>query len=70
VATAVYGDADAPEVQALRRFRDETLSRSSLGRTAIQAYWLIGPKLAAVVVKAPVLRPPLKWLIRQIAKRV
>ena len=46
IATAVYGDADAPQVRRLRRFRDETLNRSRLGRRLCSLYYKISPKLA------------------------
>lgn len=39
VATMVYGDYDAPEVLVLRRFRDQTLSRSAAGRAFIRWYY-------------------------------
>jgi hypothetical protein len=44
IATAVYGDYNAPEVIVLRKFRDERLSKSFLGRalnsiTALAPHW-------------------------------
>ena len=46
VATAVYGDYDAPQVLSLRRFRDRTLARSAPGRAFIALYYRAGPVLA------------------------
>jgi hypothetical protein len=46
IATAVYGDYEAPEVKTLRRFRDETLDKSVLGRLFITLYYAISPPLA------------------------
>jgi DNA-directed RNA polymerase subunit RPC12/RpoP len=46
VATAVYGDIDAPQVTRLRRYRDEQLNKSRLGRQLTCLYYKIGPKLA------------------------
>ena len=43
VATMVYGDYDAPEVMVLRKFRDETLSRSAAGRAFIRWYYSWSP---------------------------
>lgn len=43
VATAVYGSYDCPEVWVLRRFRDQTLAKSTLGRAFISAYYLTSP---------------------------
>jgi hypothetical protein len=47
IATACYGDADHPDVAALRRFRDITLQRSAPGRVFITAYERLSPPLAA-----------------------
>ena len=45
VATCVYGSYDCPEVWTLRRYRDETLSASCLGRAFIKVYYAISPTL-------------------------
>jgi ankyrin repeat protein/Tfp pilus assembly protein PilF len=46
IATAVYKSYDAPEVLCLRRFRDEILSASILGRLFIRLYYLFSPAIA------------------------
>lgn len=43
VASAVYGSYDCPEVWVLRRFRDETLMRTSVGRTFVRFYYALSP---------------------------
>lgn len=45
VATAVYGSYDCPEVWTLRRFRDQRLSESALGRCFIRMYYAVSPAL-------------------------
>jgi len=45
VATCIYGSYDCPEVCALRRYRDNKLSNSYLGRCFIQSYYAISPKI-------------------------
>lgn len=45
VATAVYGSYDCPEVWTLRRYRDQYLSESLLGRSFIRLYYAISPTL-------------------------
>lgn len=45
IATAVYGSYDCPPVWVLRRYRDEKLGRSSLGRIFIKFYYAISPTL-------------------------
>lgn len=43
VATCVYGSYDCPPVWTLRRFRDNILSNSMLGRLFIKAYYATSP---------------------------
>ena len=45
IATAVYGSYTCDEVMQLRRFRDDYLSRFSLGRAFIRLYYTISPTL-------------------------
>ena len=45
IATAIYGSYDCPEVWTLRRFRDQTLSKSRFGRLFIKYYYAISPTL-------------------------
>ena len=46
IATAVYGSYSAPEVIVLRRFRDEVLAKSILGRAFIKCYYRLSPRAA------------------------
>lgn len=46
IATAVYGDYDAPQVLTLRRFRDNVLLNSRHGRAFVRAYYRLSPPLA------------------------
>jgi hypothetical protein len=45
IATSIYGSYDCPEVWTLRRFRDNTLSQSYMGRLFIRTYYATSPKL-------------------------
>lgn len=59
VATAAHGDVDAPEVVALRRYRDERLARHRPGQAFIAVYYaLLGPAGAAVLNRFPRLKAP------------
>ncbi len=43
IATSVYGSYNCPEVYTLRRFRDEYLRSSIIGRAFIATYYAISP---------------------------
>ncbi len=45
IATCVYGSYDCPQVWMLRRFRDETLKRTSPGRAFVRCYYAVSPTL-------------------------
>lgn len=49
IATAVYGSYDAPEVRALRRWRDASLATTSAGRMAIRTYYRLSPGLVRLL---------------------
>ncbi|MFM0205863.1 cold shock domain-containing protein [Paraburkholderia sediminicola] len=46
LATAVYGDYDAPKVRLLRDFRDHVLNQSRVGRAMVQLYYRTSPPIA------------------------
>ncbi len=48
VATCVYGTYDCPELWVLRRFRDDILEQSWLGRIFISLYYALSPSLVKV----------------------
>ncbi|MBE5872381.1 MAG: hypothetical protein E7294_14200 [Lachnospiraceae bacterium] len=45
IATCVYGSYDCPSVWTLRRFRDDILAESFLGRCFIRSYYAVSPWL-------------------------
>jgi hypothetical protein len=45
IATACYGNYDHPDVLAFRRYRDERLLPSPLGRAAVALYYAVSPAL-------------------------
>ncbi len=45
IATMAYGSYDHPQVQVLRRYRDEVLLRSWFGRRFVHIYYTISPTL-------------------------
>lgn len=44
IATAVYGDQDAWQVEKLRQYRDNKMMGSCLGRGFIRFYYAVSPK--------------------------
>lgn len=69
IATAVYGDYYAPEVIALRRFRDETLEPSALGRLFITLYYRFSPPVAAFLSRRPKLSAFVRLFLNVLASR-
>lgn len=71
IATAVYGDADAPRVLTLREFRDKHLIPSSLGRIAVACYYRASPPVARWLVTKPratrAVRIVLDWITDRLA---
>ena len=63
IATAAYGSPLAHEVSVLRMLRDRYLATNAPGRLLIQAYYELGPELAAVVREHPALRTLSRALI-------
>ena len=60
IATAVYGSYDCPEVWTLRRFRDEVLRESVLGRLFIRGYYAVSPGLVRHLGSQPLFQKPVK----------
>jgi hypothetical protein len=57
IATAAYGYYSAPEVQALRTFRDRYLLTSAAGRMIVAWYYEHGPAAAAFLNDHPGYKP-------------
>lgn len=69
IATAVYGDFYSPEVIALRRFRDETLEVSAIGRALIFLYYCCSPPIAAFLANRPLLSALVRLPLNVLARR-
>ena len=53
VATAAFGAYDDPAVRVLRRFRDQVLLPTALGRGLVELYYASSPPLAAWIAQSP-----------------
>ena len=73
VATSIYESYDCPSVWVLRRFRDQWLSKTVLGRKFISAYYTASPRLIDLVgstrVFKSVFKPLLDTLVKALARR-
>jgi hypothetical protein len=63
IATVCYRDTDAPELIALRKWRDCVLSKRISGRAFIRIYYRFGPSLANQLEKHPSLQPFVRGVI-------
>ncbi|MFH1917418.1 MAG: CFI-box-CTERM domain-containing protein [Nanoarchaeota archaeon] len=74
IATAVYGDKYAPEVDTLREFRDEVLTKHALGRAFVQVYYSeFGKKTARFLSEQlpgtiPLIKKGLDELVRHLER--
>ena len=71
VATVVYGNIYAPEVNKLRQFRDERLMQSSTGRTFVDIYYSgVGKAIAKFIkVHTPTMLPLIRAGLDLIVKK-
>ncbi len=60
IATAAYGSADAPEVEQLRRFRDNHLLTNPFGAAFVRAYYRVSPPIARLIARKPRLRTAIR----------
>jgi hypothetical protein len=69
IATAAYGDAAAPEVEAFRRFRDRRLLTNRPGTALVHAYYRLSPPLARLIEGKPRLRSLVRKTLDFLARR-
>jgi len=77
VATAAYGDRNAPEVIYLSAFRDNYLDHNLVGKRLIKTYYGVSPPLAALISTSTLLQTtvrvillkPIVFLLRRFEKQ-
>jgi hypothetical protein len=70
IATAVYGSYDAPQVMTLRRFRDEVLSRTALGRWFIRTYYRLSPSIAERLKEAKLINHLVRSILDKLVSKL
>ncbi len=68
IATMAYGDYDHPQVMELRKFRDEFLNKSVLGRSFIRFYYKHSPLLVQRLKDKPKTNDIIRTLLDQFIK--
>ncbi|OQX13934.1 MAG: hypothetical protein BWK76_15435 [Desulfobulbaceae bacterium A2] len=63
IATAAYGSALSPQVQLLRRFRDEVLQHSATGRSFVRWYLKTSPPVAEYLRRHDTARLLTRWAL-------
>jgi len=61
IATMAYGDYNHPQVLILRRFRDDILDKSYVGRSFVKFYYRYSPKFVKVLQH----KPTINFIIRK-----
>jgi len=71
IATAVEEYCEPQSIIDLKRFRDEVLSESSLGRLFIRVYYFISPSVARVLIRTqPTVQKKVAAIIERISSEV
>lgn len=70
IATCVYGSYDCSQVWRLRRYRDNYLDRSFVGRLFIKVYYSISPKLVKLFGNKEWFRKPIKRILDRKIKKL
>ncbi len=70
IATAVYGDYKAPQVIALRHYRDEVLLKYIGGRMFVKLYYMISPGIAARLTSKKRLNATVRMVLDQVVIRI
>ena len=66
IATATFESPCAPQVIALREFRDGILNKSLLGRLFVYFYYCLSPRIAGVVSSSSILKKILRIILSRL----
>jgi tetratricopeptide (TPR) repeat protein len=70
IATTIYGSYDCDEVVKLRRFRDEHLAKSVLGRCFIRVYYKLSPAFSRYIHTESKLRIKIRRFLDGVVSRM
>lgn len=71
IATACYGDYDAPEVLILRKYRDERLLTNWLGSLFVRFYYAVSPSIARCLEKSDMVKSFIRnYFLRPIVRQI
>ena len=70
IATMAYGAYNHPQVMILRKYRDEILSNSLIGRALIKFYYATSPRLVRVLKNQKRINETIRNLLDKIVKHV
>ena len=68
IATMAYGSYEHPQVLELRKFRDEFLARTIIGRMFIKTYYFISPKLVELLKNQKSINAFIRKVLNQFIK--
>lgn len=70
IATMIYGSYDAPEVLILRRYRDDILKQSSLGRLFVKCYYSISPIIVKLFRNAKIIHNIFRQILNLLVSHI
>ena len=70
IATSAFEEPFAPEVIALKNFRDQKLKTNKYGRKFIMIYYKFSPAIACHLDKHKYLKPSVRAILRTVIKCV
>ncbi len=64
IATAAYGTPFAPEINVLRKLRDDRLITNNGGRLFVKFYYIISPPVAKFISKSALLKRGVRLILK------
>ena len=64
IATVAYGTPFAPEINVLRKWRDEGLTTNKSGRLFVKFYYIISPRVAKFISKSVLLKRGVQLILK------